>query len=290
MKSLFILFQHLVPQHLLSRLVGKLASSQIPWVKNIFIRRFIRRYGVDMNEAMYPTAQDYASFNAFFTRQLKPDARPISDQEDAIVSPADGTVSAIGYITGNTLIQAKDRGYSLIDLLGGSATMTTPFMDGSFATIYLSPKDYHRVHMPLPGTLRKMVYIPGQLFSVNQTTSERIPDLFARNERAVCLFETDSGPMAVILVGAMIVAGIETVWSGRVAPARHGLEVIDYSNHHPPIQFGKGEEMGRFMLGSTVIVLLGPGAASWQEKIGENSRVKMGESIGTSKQAAAGHG
>lgn len=280
MKSLFIFFQHIAPQHLLSRLVGKLANASTPWLKNFLIKKFIARYGVNMAEAKNSQAEDFTSFNDFFTRELKPGAREIDQTVGALISPADGVISAAGEITGDSLFQAKGKTFSLTALLGGDPNTAEPFLDGSFATVYLSPKDYHRVHMPCAGTLQKMIYIPGKLFSVNQTTSERIDDLFARNERAVCLFDTDAGPLAMILVGAMIVAGIETVWSGQVAPAKHGLIESDYQNQHPAIQLGKGEEMGRFMLGSTVILLSGPGAVKWQEEVDENFAVRMGEQIG----------
>ena len=284
MKSLFIFFQHIAPQHLLSRLAGKLASASSPWLKNFMIKKFIKRYGVNMAEAIHSDAEDFATFNEFFTRALKPGARTIHQAEDTVVSPADGIISAAGDISGDQLFQAKGKNFSLTALLGGDSDAASPFLYGSFVTVYLSPKDYHRVHMPCAGTLKKMIYVPGKLFSVNQTTSERIDDLFAHNERAVCLFDTDAGPMAMILVGAMIVAGIETVWSGQVAPAPHGLSVSDYANQHPAIQLAKGEEMGRFKLGSTVILLTGPGAVNWLQDVDENFAVKMGEQIGEIKK------
>lgn len=279
MHFLFILIQYLVPQHLLSRLTGRIASTRTAWLKNTIIRWFIRRYSVNMAEALHVNADDYASFNDFFTRALKEKARPIDDADDILVSPADGVISAIGDIANDLLIQAKGKHFELLELVGGDTEIAEVFREGSFVTVYLSPKDYHRVHMPLAGTLRKMVYVPGKLFSVNQTTSERIQGLFARNERAICIFDTDMGPLAVILVGAMIVAGIDTVWSGQVTPAKHGLSVEDYSSQHPAIQLGKGEELGRFRLGSTVILLAGPGALDWAEGFVENSAVQMGSML-----------
>jgi len=279
MHFLFILIQYLVPQHLLSRLTGRIASTRTAWLKNAIIRWFIRRYSVNMAEALHANADDYASFNDFFTRALKEKARPIDDADDILVSPADGVISAIGDIANDLLIQAKGKHFELLELVGGDTEIAEVFREGSFVTVYLSPKDYHRVHMPLAGTLRKMVYVPGKLFSVNQTTSERIQGLFARNERAICIFDTDMGPLAVILVGAMIVAGIDTVWSGQVTPAKHGLSVEDYSSQHPAIQLGKGEELGRFRLGSTVILLAGPGALDWAEGFVENSAVQMGSML-----------
>ena len=253
MTMLFILLQKLVPHHLLSRLSGRFAASEIGWLKNLMILRFIAAYGVNMSEAAEPDPRRYSCFNTFFTRALKPGARPLALAPDAVLSPADGSVSAIGAIDDDAIFQAKGHTFSLTTLLGGDAARAAPFRNGSFATVYLSPKDYHRVHIPLGGTLREMIYVPGQLFSVNQITAENIPGLFARNERAVCLFDTPAGPMAVVLVGAMIVAAIETVWAGKVAPSAQGLQVSDYRNATPPIQLHKGDELGRFLLGSTAI-------------------------------------
>ena len=281
MTMLFILLQKLVPHHLLSRLSGRFAASEIGWLKNLMILRFIAAYGVNMSEAAEPDPRRYSCFNTFFTRALKPGARPLALAPDAVLSPADGSVSAIGAIDDDAIFQAKGHTFSLTTLLGGDAARAAPFRNGSFATVYLSPKDYHRVHIPLGGTLREMIYVPGQLFSVNQITAENIPGLFARNERAVCLFDTPAGPMAVVLVGAMIVAAIETVWAGKVAPSAQGLQVSDYRNATPPIQLHKGDELGRFLLGSTAIVLFAPGMAAWRADIGPGTAVRMGEQIGT---------
>jgi phosphatidylserine decarboxylase len=281
MQTLFILLQHLLPHHLLSRTVGLLAACEIRWLKNLLIRRFIRAYGVDMAEALEPDPAAYASFNAFFTRALKSGARPLPASDKAVVSPADGALSAIGAINHDTLIQAKGRSYSVTSLLGGDAERAAVFQNGCFATVYLSPKDYHRVHMPLAGTLKEMIYVPGKLFSVNQTTADNIPDLFARNERAVCIFDTAAGPMAVVLVGAMIVAAIDTVWAGQVAPAPHGLQVSNYRQASPLVHLEKGLELGRFRLGSTAIVLFGPDMMAWQDDYSAGSTVRMGEQLGT---------
>lgn len=281
MKPLFIYAQHLVPQHLFSRLTGLFASSEVAWWKNLMIERFIAAYGVDMNEAAEPNPRAYSCFNAFFTRALKPGARPLAQDANAVLSPADGVISALGAIDDDAIFQAKGHDYSLTTLLGGDAARAAPFRKGSFATVYLSPKDYHRVHIPLGGTLREMVYVPGRLFSVNQTTAESIPGLFARNERAVCIFDTAAGPMAVVLVGAMIVAAIETVWAGRVAPSAQGLTVKDYRNAAPPVQLNKGDELGRFLLGSTAIVVFGPGMATWRADLLAGSPVRMGEQMGS---------
>lgn len=281
MQTLFILLQHILPHHLLSRAAGSLAACELRWLKDLLIRCFIRVYGVDMTQALAPDPAAYPSFNAFFTRALKADARPMPTAENAVLAPADGTVSAIGTINRDTLIQAKGRIYALTALLGGDVQRAAAFQNGSFATVYLAPKDYHRVHMPLAGTLKEMIYVPGRLFSVNQTTADNIPDLFARNERAVCIFDTAQGPMAVVLVGAMIVAAIDTVWAGQVAPAPHGLQISDYRRASPPVHLGKGLELGRFRLGSTAIVLFGPGMVVWQEGFAAGSAVCMGEQLGT---------
>ena len=281
MKRLFIFFQHVVPQHLLSRLVGKLAASEIPWLKNLLVRRFIRAYGVNMNEAQEADAQHYVSFNAFFTRALKADARPLAQTPRAVLAPADGALSAIGAIQEDSVFQAKGHDFSLTALLGGDPTRAAPFRNGSFATVYLSPKDYHRVHCPLGATLHEMIYVPGKLFSVNQTTADNIPNLFARNERAVCLFDTEAGPMAVVLVGAMIVAAIDTVWAGKVAPSAQGLTISDYREATPNIRLEQGAELGRFRLGSTAIVLFGPGMVAWRADLAAGSAVRMGELLGT---------
>ncbi len=281
MKTLFILVQHLLPHHLFSRLTGLFAASEVAWFKNLFIRRFIAAYGVNMSEAAEPDPTKYSCFNTFFTRALKDGARPLAQASNAVLSPADGALSALGAIRDDAIFQAKGHEFSLTTLLGGDAARAAPFRNGNFATVYLSPKDYHRVHIPLGGTLREMIYVPGKLFSVNQTTAENIPGLFARNERAVCIFDTPAGPMAVVLVGAMIVAGIATVWAGQVAPSKQGLQVSDYRTATPPIRLHKGDELGRFLLGSTAIVLFAPGMATWRQDLGTGSPVRMGEQIAT---------
>jgi phosphatidylserine decarboxylase len=195
-QRLFILFQYLLPHHLLSRLAGCVAECRVRWFKNAFTQWFVRRYQVDMSQAQVEDITAYQHFNDFFTRALKPGARPLDETPGAILCPADGAVSQLGPIEHGRIFQAKGHSYSALELLGGDARLSAPFMGGEFATVYLSPKDYHRVHMPLTGTLREMVYVPGRLFSVNQTTAENVPELFARNERVVCLFDTERGPMA----------------------------------------------------------------------------------------------
>ncbi|SIT07007.1 archaetidylserine decarboxylase [Neptunomonas antarctica] len=280
-QKLFILFQHLVPQHLLSRLVGRLADCTNPWVKNRFISWFAKQYQVNMSEALIEEPTAYASFNAFFTRELKPGIREINQNSDAIVSPADGAISQIGAIEHGRIFQAKGRGYGLTTLLGGFDELATPFKNGFFATIYLSPKDYHRVHMPIKGTLRETVYVPGDLFSVNQTTAKNVDQLFARNERLVAIFDTEAGPMAMVLVGAMIVAGIETVWDGQVSPViKRPVRTPFTPKTMAPVTLEKGEEMGRFKLGSTVILLFGPDAIEWIETLKAESPVALGKKMG----------
>ena len=281
---LFILSQYLLPHHLLSRLAGCIAECRLPWFKNAFTGWFAHRYQVDMREAQVEDLTAYEHFNAFFTRALKDGARPLADPADAVLCPADGAISQMGPIEHGRLFQAKGHDFSLTALLGGDAERAAPFLGGQFATVYLSPRDYHRVHMPLTGTLREMVYIPGRLFSVNQTTAENVPGLFARNERVACLFDTERGPMAVVLVGAMIVASIETVWAGLVTPPRRELKTQRYdAAARAPITLDKGAEMGRFKLGSTAIVLFGPEQVQWSSELAAGSSVSMGQQLGQAR-------
>lgn len=279
--KLLTLPQYFIPHHLFSRLVGWLAESRAPFIKNTFIDFFARRYQVNMSEAVEENPLAYENFNAFFTRALKPGARPIDADPDSIVSPADGAISQLGPIQGDIVFQAKGHYYSLCELLGGNKERAKAFEGGQFATVYLSPRDYHRVHMPFTGTLREMIFVPGELFSVNTRTAENVPRLFARNERVVAIFDTELGPMAVVLVGAMIVASIETVWAGVVAPMQAGVKVTDYqSTPRDPVVLEKGAEIGRFRLGSTAIVVFGPGVAAWDENYKEGSPTRMGEKLG----------
>ncbi|WP_416885427.1 archaetidylserine decarboxylase [Marinospirillum sp.] len=278
-EKLFVWMQYLLPQHLISRVTGRLAETRIGWIKNNLISAFIKRFEVDMSEAAQPDPRAYEHFNAFFTRELKAGARPLAADPTQLLSPADGAVSEMGPITEGRILQAKGQTYSLQRLLGGDLNKAQPFVGGSFATIYLSPKDYHRVHMPLQGKLLETLYVPGQLFSVNQTTADQVPNLFARNERLVCFFETPAGPMAMILVGAMIVAGIETVWDGQVAPPARRVTVKNFADP-APILLERGAEMGRFKLGSTVILLFGPDAMAWRDDLAAGSAVRMGEGLG----------
>lgn len=272
--KLFSLIQYPIPHHLLSRLVGGLADCRLPWLKNALVKTFIRQFKVDMDEAIEPDPTAYATFNDFFTRALEEDARPIGE---GLASPADGTLSQFGAIEAGQLLQAKDHRFSLMELLGGDGEAARRYLGGSFATLYLSPSDYHRVHMPLGGTLREMVYVPGRLFSVNAATTQHVPNLFARNERLVCHFDTEQGPMVVVLVGAMIVAAIETVWAGQITPLpRGGVQRIRFDT---PIRLEKGEEMGRFKLGSTVVMAFAE-PVTFADALEPGAKVQMGQSLG----------
>lgn len=252
-------------------------------VKNTLIGRFLRRYDVDMREAQIEDPLAYESFNDFFTRALKPDARPLDATPGAVLCPADGSVSQAGRIVGGRIFQAKNHHFDLLDLLGGDAERAAPFTDGSFATIYLSPRDYHRVHMPVSGVLREMVYVPGRLYSVNPLTARSVPGLFARNERVVCIFDTPAhGPMALVLVGAMIVASVQTVWAGRIAPHRPDLVVTRYQGAQAA-QLAQGAEMGRFLLGSTVVALFGRDRVDWTDLAEPGGAVRMGQALGRAR-------
>jgi len=276
-QRLFLALQYL-PQHLISRIVGKLAECEIKWVKSALINWFAERYAVNLNETKVKRLDDYASFNDFFTRELKEGARIIDDNPGELVIPADGYVSQLGKINGSSIIQAKGKKFSLYQLLGESDD-TVHFIDGDFINIYLSPSDYHRVHMPIAGTLQKMIYIPGKLFSVNSLTAENVPNLFSRNERVVCFFDTQMGQMALVLVGAMIVASIETVWAGQVAPVANKPIIWNYSNQQKII-LNKGAEMGHFKLGSTVIAVFPKNKIKFNGALQKEEDVRMGQSLG----------
>lgn len=271
---------HLLPHHLLGRLAHWVTRCEWPPVKDWLIRKAVARFHVDLSQAAESDPTAYASFNAFFTRTLRPGARPIADAPQAICCPSDGEISQIGSLSEGMLVQAKAWDYSLRDLLGGDSALADELAEGSYATIYLSPRDYHRVHMPLAGTLRRMVHVPGRLFSVNQTTTETLPRLFARNERVISVFDTDRGPMAVILVGAFFVGSMDTVWAGTVAPAHRRATVWDYAGREP-IRLERGAEMGRFNMGSTVILLIGSDRVQWAESATPGATVRMGEILGT---------
>jgi len=269
---------HPLPQHLLSRAVFALTRRRSA-LAGPAIRRFARAFDVDMRDAVEPDLDTYDTFNAFFTRALAPEARPVTDEPDAIASPADGRVSALGDIRDARVMQAKGIDYSLLELLGGDGEATERLGQGRFATIYLSPRDYHRLHMPRTGTLLRQTHVPGRLFGVAPHVVRSLDGLFTRNERVVALFETSEGLMALVLVGAVNVAAIETVWHGLVTPpAGHAVSRVDYTGDER-ITLERGAEMGRFNMGSTIIVLLENGA-DWNADLEPDSPVRMGQAIG----------
>lgn len=273
-----LFLQHIVPQHLLSRSVGLIANCRWPWVKNLFIRWFVHHYEVNMSAALQPDPLQYPCFNSFFTRHLKPEARPIAKGKRTIVSPVDGDISQFGSIKQNRLLQAKGINYDVEQLLGGASKYTIPFLEGDFFTIYLAPKDYHRVHMPFAGKLQHMIYIPGNLFSVSFYTADHIANLFTRNERVVCFFETAAGPMTVVLVGAMIVASISTAWAKKITPAKQ-RQITHYDYTQELIHLEKGEELGHFQMGSTVIVLFGRNCITWSPDLETKQSVLFGQKM-----------
>jgi phosphatidylserine decarboxylase len=273
---LFVWFQYLLPQHGLSRLVLAATRVRTQWFKNCLIRGFLKLYRVDMTEAAEHDPYRYASFNEFFTRPLKIGARPIAREQDAIVSPVDGCVSEAGTIDGDRLMQAKGRSYRLAELLAAQQ-WASRFEGGSFATIYLAPFNYHRVHMPLRGTLRETVYVPGRLFSVNNVTVQHVPQLFARNERVLTLFDAGRSSFAVVLVGALNVGSMATVWAGDITPAaRRAITRVPSA----PATLEQGAELGRFNLGSTVILLFEPNRARWAPGVRAGSEVRLGQPLG----------
>ena len=278
---LFALLQRVLPHHLLSAAMYHIARSEWRPLKEMIIKGVIYHFDIDLSQAVIKDPEAYPSFNAFFTRELEPGARPVAEGATDIVSPVDGTVSQAGMIAGNDLIQAKGHYYRLDALLGGDEELASLFTNGSFSTIYLSPQDYHRIHMPLDGKLKKMAHIPGRLFSVNEGTTESIPGLFARNERVVTLFDTPAGPMALIMVGAIFVGSMDTVWSGTVTPASQRISKWGYTDDsRKEIFLRKGEEMGRFNMGSTVILLFPENSVELDEALVAGSVVRMGERIG----------
>lgn len=273
--NLFSTLQYLVPQQKLSSVAGRLAASRHPLVKKAFIQSFAKAYHIKLDEYQRTNLEQYDSFNDFFTRELKDDARPIDETKNGIICPADGTISQLGKLTKGQLLQAKGCYYDAGQLLANQED-AKQLHQGSFATIYLAPSNYHRVHMPFDGILTETRYVPGTLFSVNNTTAENIPDLFARNERLVCKFTTPYGDAYVVMVGAMIVAGIETVATGKIQRS----DDIQIQSHH--LSLKKGDELGRFYLGSTAIVLLPETVAiQWQDPLQHGAKVNMGQLLGT---------
>ena len=274
--SIKIAFQYIAPKHLISRLVGKLAAAKAGGFTTGLIKLFIKQYKVNMDEAERENPADYASFNEFFTRALKDDARVICPNEQDLAMPVDGAVSQLGDIKHDSIFQAKGHDYSLTTLLGGKPELAAAFKNGKFATVYLSPKDYHRIHMPMDGQLTDMVYVPGELFSVSPLTAERVPGLFARNERVVAIFNTPRGKMAMVLVGATIVASIETVWAGTVSPPV-GKNVVHWqypSEGEDAVLLKKGDELGRFKLGSTIVACFEPDMVEFADySAGDDTRL-----------------
>ncbi|NVJ68319.1 MAG: phosphatidylserine decarboxylase [Gammaproteobacteria bacterium] len=277
--QLKVLSQYLIPQHWISQFMGVVAESENKTIKNAFINWFIKQYDIDMSIAQRETAEEYSTFNDFFTRSLKDGMRPIEGDETVIANPADGKVSQLGKIENGFIFQAKDHLFSAKTLLGGDEELAAPFKNGEFATIYLSPKDYHRVHMPIDGRLTKMLHVPGNLFSVNPLTARNVPNLFARNERVVAMFDTAIGPVAMVLVGATIVGSIETVWHGTITPpTRDKLKVWDYPIEDE-IVLKKGDEMGRFKLGSTVVMLFPENSIEWAKDMKAYAPTVMGSKL-----------
>ena len=266
-------------QYRLSRIVGWLADRQWGLLTRWAIKFFIRYYRIDMREAERPNIRCYPSFNSFFTRYLRTNSRPLTEDSNAIISPVDGIISEVGQLDGDQIVQAKNHFYTVVDLLGGDENHASLFLDGYFFTTYLAPRNYHRIHTPIDGQLKAMVHIPGRLFSVNITSVRTIPRLFARNERVVCLFETKVGPMAVVMVGAMLVGSISTIWHGAVTPtAKNSISIWKYTEEK--ITLTLGEELGHFKMGSTVILLFPNHSITWEMRCQTGSTICYGEKIG----------
>jgi phosphatidylserine decarboxylase len=270
--------QYPLPHHAISRITHCLTRLRLGALKDWTIARFVAHFGVDMSEAADSDMKSYATFNAFFTRALKPGIRPIAAGVTDVACPVDGAVSQLGAIESGRIFQAKGQGFTALELLGGDATAAAKFDGGSFATIYLSPKDYHRIHMPVDGALTRMIHVPGRLFSVNPPTTRAVPRLFARNERVACLFDTPAGPLALVMVGALNVASIETVWAGEVTPPqRRQVQSFDYEAGM--IKLAKGQEAGRFNMGSTVVLLFGKDRIRWDEGYRAETVVRLGRKM-----------
>jgi phosphatidylserine decarboxylase len=278
--DLAVLPQYLLPKQALTVLAGRVAAARGGAWTTALIRRFVARYGVDMHEAAEPDVAAYACFNDFFTRALKPGARPLVADADWLC-PVDGAISQFGRVRAGRIFQAKGHDYSATALLGGDAALAARFADGHFATLYLSPRDYHRIHMPAAGRLRRMIHVPGALFSVNPVTARGVPGLFARNERVVCVFDgagNGSAPFVLVLVGATIVGSMATVWHGTVNPPRPG-RLREWRYDERDIRLARGEEMGRFLLGSTVVLLLPPGPLTFNPDWAPGGAIRMGEAL-----------
>lgn len=282
---LFACLQLLLPTRWLSNLVFRITQIRNPDFSGGLIRLFLRGFTVDLSDAEFELVDNYDSFNHFFTRALKPGARPLPADPQAFVSPVDGTVSQFGEIREGRIVQAKGHSYSVLELLGGDEQAAQTFMNGRFCTIYLAPYNYHRIHMPIDGRLRKWSYVPGRLFSVNATTARALPNLFARNERLNAIFQTPAGDVGLTMVGALFVGSLETVWAGQVSPPHLRGAPAHYQTMEP-VMLGRGDEMGRFNMGSTVILLAPPGAVEWSDTLAPGKTVRMGEAIGRWRPAA----
>jgi phosphatidylserine decarboxylase len=279
----FALLQDLLPQHLMSRAMHAVARSQTPWVRNAILRFVLRAYPqIDLGEAANPDPFSYPSFNAFFTRALKPDARPLAGGARDLVSPVDGTLSQLGTVSAGQLLQAKGMHYTAGALLADDAAAAR-YEGGGFACIYLAPYNYHRIHMPLEGCLTATRYVPGRLYSVNAGTTRIVPELFARNERVVCEFDTGLGPLAVVMVGALFVGSIETVFAGEVNPPRMRGGLVSHIETGIGRTFARGEELGRFNMGSTVVLLLGHRATRFAERLGPGSTLRLGQALASTE-------
>jgi phosphatidylserine decarboxylase len=282
---LFAALQYVLPKHLLSRGAYALMRSRNPVIKNTTLRVFLAGYKVEMSEAEQPDPFSYPSFNDFFTRALKPEARPISHDPQLVVSPVDGTVSQCGHLYDTSIFQAKGHHYSLAELVGGNREAIDAYRDGSFACIYLAPYNYHRIHMPYDAALRSNLYVPGDLFSVNAATARAVPRVFARNERLICDFDTPIGRMAVISIGALFVGSIQTVHCGEVNPPPRGRKRVTSIPEGVGRHFAKGAELGRFNMGSTVVVLFQAGRIRWDARLAPQTKVRLGQPIGRSNGA-----
>jgi phosphatidylserine decarboxylase len=278
-RKLFVGMQHVLPQHLLTSVVYSVTRSRSPAIKNRLIGSFMRGFRPDMSDAVEPNPFAYPSFNDFFIRALRPEARPIARGPGVLASPVDGTVSQLGRIDGTQLFQAKGRHYSVDALLAGSGEWASRFKGGAFATLYLAPYNYHRIHMPLPGTLKAAWYVPGKLFSVNATTAAAVDNLFARNERVVCVFENGPLVYAMVLVGALFVGSMTTVWHGDITPRRPRRPISLTPNPSASARLEQGDEMGRFNMGSTVILVLPPGSTQWNADLQAGSTIRMGQAL-----------
>lgn len=281
--------QRILPTHMISRVVHWAARVETEWFKRLLIAYLMRSFGITLEDAQVKNPHSFRSFNEFFTRALAPGARPMPASETALASPVDGTISQLGSIQSGRIMQAKGRDYSVLELLGGNQELASAFLGGSFCTIYLAPNNYHRIHMPIGGSLRDMVYVPGRLFSVSPSTARAIPNVFARNERVISVFDTQAGPFAMVAVGALNVGSIETIWAGEITPAGRRLiprvENTRYDSQSATT-LARGEEMGRFNLGSTVVMLFGQGAVNWHDSVQPQSPVRLGQEIGEFQRGA----